>query len=357
MKRSKQEKSFQFQDFSTLTTAKIPTGIPQLDALLGGGIPEGKLTILVGLPSAGKSTLGLQLLRQLAHNYEKDNVLYIDSEKSVTSERILQLLGQDSRILSRIKRFSPFTFEEVTKEIIKILLGKVDFPIKGIVWDSIVASPLQKEVDILEGISEEEKTTTFKGGEIPTGLFARMMGLFLKVIIPLLDYNNVPLIAINQYRAKMSLNPYQPTPNLYGEKGSMPGGYALHHYAYIMLELTRSSFIKNKSGDITGAIVKARTLKNKQNSPGIAHLVLDYQKGFDPVLNLIFFAKDSSIIRNTAGYIAYRNKKYREKELEEALRKDQKLFDSLKNDCLQEPAIIPTKEEIIAEETEDEGGI
>ena len=90
-------------DLKSVSSIRIPTGIPSLDLLLGGGIPQGKLTIIVGLPSSGKSTLGVQLLRKLAEGDPKREVLFIDSERSVLEQRIFELIGTDPKIIDRIK--------------------------------------------------------------------------------------------------------------------------------------------------------------------------------------------------------------------------------------------------------------
>src|SRR5215470_14311304 len=37
------------------------TGVPNLDAVLGGGLPRGALTIVVGPPGSGKTTLANQM--------------------------------------------------------------------------------------------------------------------------------------------------------------------------------------------------------------------------------------------------------------------------------------------------------
>ncbi len=44
----------------------IPTGVPGLDAILGGGIPKLSFNVLVGGPGAGKSTLGFQMAFAMA---------------------------------------------------------------------------------------------------------------------------------------------------------------------------------------------------------------------------------------------------------------------------------------------------
>lgn len=59
---------------------KIVTGIGELDRVLGGGIVQGSLTLVGGDPGIGKSTLLLQVCRNLAEKGHK--VLYISGEES-----------------------------------------------------------------------------------------------------------------------------------------------------------------------------------------------------------------------------------------------------------------------------------
>ncbi len=58
-----------------MTGKRIPTGIPELDALIEGGLREGKTYLVVGQPGTGKSVLSLQfLVRGLM---EKEKCLYV----------------------------------------------------------------------------------------------------------------------------------------------------------------------------------------------------------------------------------------------------------------------------------------
>lgn len=59
---------------------KILTGIDELDRVLGGGIVQGSLTLVGGDPGIGKSTLLLQVCRNLAD--KGHTVLYISGEES-----------------------------------------------------------------------------------------------------------------------------------------------------------------------------------------------------------------------------------------------------------------------------------
>lgn len=59
---------------------RLCTGIKELDRVLGGGIVGGSLTLVGGDPGIGKSTLLLQVCRNLA---QKIQVLYISGEESL----------------------------------------------------------------------------------------------------------------------------------------------------------------------------------------------------------------------------------------------------------------------------------
>src|SRR6202789_2334189 len=45
-----------------VTIRKLPTGVPGLDEILGGGLPEFSFNIIAGAPGGGKTTLAHQIL-------------------------------------------------------------------------------------------------------------------------------------------------------------------------------------------------------------------------------------------------------------------------------------------------------
>lgn len=71
--------------------ARVRAGMPEFDAVLGGGIVPGSLTLVGGPPGAGKSTLLLQIAARLA---QSGDVVYVCGEESAAqvklrAERIL----------------------------------------------------------------------------------------------------------------------------------------------------------------------------------------------------------------------------------------------------------------------------
>ncbi|MDO4555256.1 MAG: DNA repair protein RadA [Lachnospiraceae bacterium] len=73
-------------DISTKEEERIETGIGELDRVLGGGIVKGSLSLVGGDPGIGKSTLLLQVCRNLVNKNRK--VLYISGEESLRQIRM-----------------------------------------------------------------------------------------------------------------------------------------------------------------------------------------------------------------------------------------------------------------------------
>lgn len=68
-------------DVITTDHTRFQTGISEFDRVLGGGIVEGSLVLVGGDPGIGKSTLLLQMCKQLVERQKK--VLYISGEESL----------------------------------------------------------------------------------------------------------------------------------------------------------------------------------------------------------------------------------------------------------------------------------
>ena len=73
-------------DISMKEEEKLLTHMGELDRVLGGGIVPGSLTLVGGDPGIGKSTLLLQVCRELAGDHHK--VLYISGEESLKQIKI-----------------------------------------------------------------------------------------------------------------------------------------------------------------------------------------------------------------------------------------------------------------------------
>jgi DNA repair protein RadA/Sms len=83
---------------------RIPTGISELDRVLGGGLVPGSVVLLAGEPGVGKSTLGLQLAARAA---TPRPILYVTGEESPEQLRLraerLDELPRDLAVLAETR--------------------------------------------------------------------------------------------------------------------------------------------------------------------------------------------------------------------------------------------------------------
>lgn len=83
----------------------LHTGIPNLDLILGGGIPEGDVLLVVGPAGSGKTTLGFQMAFHVAA--EGRNAIYVSTLSESTS-----------RLMNHMRPFEFFDESRIGKSII-----------------------------------------------------------------------------------------------------------------------------------------------------------------------------------------------------------------------------------------------
>ncbi len=72
---------------SNIKTAKLPSNIPELDLLLGGGIEEGTSTLIVGGAGTGKSTIAAQICCAAASRGQKAMMFIFDESPNTLFSR------------------------------------------------------------------------------------------------------------------------------------------------------------------------------------------------------------------------------------------------------------------------------
>jgi len=90
---------------------RIPTGSVSLDALLGGGISQGTVTLVYGEPGSGKTTVALSIATRLLQLDLAARVIYVDSDSKFSPTRLIQMTGKEES-LRRMSYTHPTTFEE-----------------------------------------------------------------------------------------------------------------------------------------------------------------------------------------------------------------------------------------------------
>lgn len=111
-KAAQQAEVTKISDIRTDQERRLTTGIGELDRVLGGGIVTGSLVLVGGDPGIGKSTLLLQVCRNLSG--QAVNVLYISGEESLQQIKIrAQRIGSFDDSLSLLCETNLDTIREV----------------------------------------------------------------------------------------------------------------------------------------------------------------------------------------------------------------------------------------------------
>lgn len=214
-----------------LILQRIPTGVPELDAILNGGIPRGRISIFTGEYSSGKSFL-VQLLMQEALS-KKLSVAYIDTEKTYDPVWWEQV-GLNTK---EVYVSQPNTGEEATK----IVLSMVHAGIDVVAIDSLAAMVPMAEA--------KDSETKFMGEQ------ARLINRLCR---SLLSINHQSVIACtNQLRATIG----GPSP-----VETMPGGKGQGFFASLILRMRRDGWLE-ESGERVGFNLRIICRKSKVGKP------------------------------------------------------------------------------------------
>jgi len=226
----------------------ISTGSKQMDYIIAGrpdgGLPEGRIVEIFGPPSIGKSHIAIQVAKSTQQ--AGGIVVYIDTENATSVEN-LGLLGVD--ITQRFVYVDTHCTEEVLsiaeKTILRAKELDKDVPIT-IIWDSVAATSPKDEL-----LGDYDKQTI--------GLNARVISRGMRKITGLIANEKVLLICLNQIRTKVGV--------MYGDPTTTPGGKAIPFHASVRIKLGAGQQLKDKSGQIYGINVWAKTIKNKVAAP------------------------------------------------------------------------------------------
>ena len=214
--------------------AFIPTGIEQLDAIMGGGFPRGRITEVSGSEGVGKTYLVTKLMATMSKDQK---ILFCDAEFSLNKDRVTALGANPDNI----DYVADSRLEEVTEQIMNNI-GKYDV----IILDSIAS---------LIPLTIESQQV---GESSNIGLFARLIKQFVMKMRPQLGRSQTALIVINQMRTPIGMY----------VKIELPGGCAWSHVCDIRLRLSANSGDKIESKGVRiGHIVHAETTKNKLAQP------------------------------------------------------------------------------------------
>lgn len=239
------------------------TGIEDLDAIIGGGIPEGRIVEIFGAESSGKTTLLYHLcgLHELC--------LDIPIEGTFDAERAKVFGNKPKQMLIYRAKYG----EDALNKTIKF--AKAGMPLIGI--DSVPSmTPKEDAEKVLKSAEKDSIEEQRIGGT------ARLLNKYLPTIEEIIEVTGTTVIFINQVRDKMNAM-------LFGEKTDTPGGRKLKHACSLRIQVARRAWIEIPNKDPRnsaktekiGLIMKCKVVKSKVSNPmGECEIPLIFDRGF-----------------------------------------------------------------------------
>lgn len=223
----------------------VPTPIPALNQILGGGFPSRIIIEVAGPPSSGKSSLALQFIAQ-AQRLGRP-CYYADAERAIDFVRFAEKIGVDCN-----------TLEYDKQDYAEMLLDRLIAWLDGGEFEKEKFKAHKNAVVVIDAIGalhgrdEAEKTMEGKSWAVQ----AKMIAKFCRQLAPIIDRQNTVLILVNHIYEVMNSN----TPmKLYKSSG----GEKLKYHCGLSLWLKEGGAPKrNADGTKMVKIINAE-IKNK----------------------------------------------------------------------------------------------
>lgn len=285
----------------------VPTGVPQLDIAMGGGLPVGRLTTGIGGKSIGKSTLGVRLL---AETQKLGGIaVFIDVERTGWRDRASKIgLDADKVIFCQPDSLDTNSFEEpdgskttrrgvfdLIEKIVWVVRKKSSSSLVTIVVDSIAGSSVASEL--------EEDT-----GHATMGGHSRIVSQGLRKVIGFVHDYNIAMFFVNQLKDKIGYS--------YGPSTTYIAKNPLDFHSSVMMEMRRVGKWPDKSSDPVGIVTEAHISKNKISDPfKKVQFRVFFDRGIDTLWETIECLETYGELGDKSGFVVFEGKSLRKSQL------------------------------------------
>jgi len=267
-----------------MTIERVSSGSLQVDKILGGGYPMGRVVEIFGPESSGKTTLTLHAVAEAQKKFPKKAAAFIDAEHALDPD-YAAALGVD---LNRLLIVQPDSGEQAL-DITEALIRSGDISI--VVIDSVDAlTPM----------------VTIKGemGDRHVAPLARLMSQAMRKLAGVVRKTGTLTIFVNQIREKVGV--------IYGSPETTVGGRALKFYSTIRLEIRKQKRTGEtvKAEDKDTVTAKVKCIKNKVSRPFLFTFIdIKFGKGVMLESEVLDLAVEYGIVHKGGSWFSLNDEK------------------------------------------------
>ncbi len=229
------------------------------------GIPVGRLTVVRGWESSGKTSLITHLL---AETVRRGGIaVLLDAEFAFDEDRAARMgLARNDLLLAQ-----PETMEEAIRLIeksIKVIREQTPDALATIVWDSVGGTPTKSEI---EGEFGDSKAI---------GAHAKLVSQAMRRIMGQISKENIALVIVNQNKELVETGPFAGS----ADSSTMIARRPLQFHASTIIDMRKAQELRvgDKDSPAYGILSRAKITKNKCSNPfGKAEIKVRFDTGFD----------------------------------------------------------------------------
>ena len=269
------------------------------------GIPTGRLTVIQGKESSGKTTIAVQTM---AECQSRGGVtIYLECESAFEADRAAALglyneewvekLGLNVEPLIILRPQHIIEAFAMIEYYVKAVRAVDADKLLCIVWDSVAATPTTAEA------KEDNDDYT----SIQPGLAARQVSMGFRRINSLINDNQVALICLNFIKEKINSGF-----GGFGDNTATIAQKPLGQHASVRIQLVQVGTVGEKKSKSSGIKVLAKINKNKIAPPHReVEFSIIYATGMDNDGSMLDMAKSLNIVKASGGFIVYGEEKFR----------------------------------------------